>query len=76
MIEESIRQHGSIESRTRSIQRNPNGWGGDTTLTVDTIEATGEVAHISMNFNGTRCSGVDIEELRRFKGLLNSFDCI
>lgn len=76
MIEESVKQHGSIEGRTRSIQRNPNGWGGDTTLTVDRIEATGEVAHITMDFNGTRALGVDIEELRRFKALLNSFDCI
>ncbi len=75
MINEECMSHGSIVGTTRSIERNPNGWGGDTSLTIDINTKTGTIAHISMNFNGTICSGVDLNELRRFKSLLNSFDC-
>lgn len=76
MINEKVMEHGDIVSTARSIERNPNSWGDDTSLTIDISTKTGAIAHISMAFNGSRCSGVNLEELRRFKALLNSFNCI
>lgn len=76
MIEEESQECGGIDRIKHSMSRSSNGWGGKTTLSVEVNRKTGEIEHVSMDFNGTYTSGVSLEEIRRFKALLNSFESI
>lgn len=73
MIEELKLGYGSEVVIKRLIQH-PNPNNPATTLSLDFIN--GEVAGATFSFNGRKTSTTSsetIEELRRFKALLNSF---
>lgn len=70
-IKSVFQDYGSTTRISKSILRNENGWGGSTTLAIDFEDC--KIEHIFLDFKGTQFSGIEVEELRRLKALLNEF---